>query len=419
MSHDGARRPNGSLRAGAAMVDITPANLDGLDAMGPGFNAVHDKLFARAVVFDDGASMIGLVSLDVLEYGDATPLLARIEVELGIPTENVMVVSSHAHNAPRAGLTTPGGLARPPSPQSLAFTTALDDGVIAALTNARQNLVPARIGMATGPVDVNVNRDVKVDGTWTLGVNPEGVCDKTLTVLAVQSDHGIVATLLNYAVHSTVTLGLPLLGADLAGATALAVEQRLGGVACWLPGSLGDQAPKWSLEIARRAGLDPSPDEVFRQLDVLAQTLAEQAGYLAGGLGQWESSGPLAGRSLTIDCPAKAGQEQAANMTQDDVATVALRISLLEIGPWLLAGVGGELTTAAADCLRNQLPPDTVLVSLANQRVGYLGGPPDFEADTFPARGCPVAPNWLSMTAALLDESGWLEQTLAGAKWRH
>lgn len=396
------------LVAGAARVDITPADLAGLDAMGMGFTGVHDRLFARTVVVSDGVGQVAIVSLDLLEYGEAGPLLARIEAELGIPAAAILIVASHAHNAPRAGATPAGGLSRPPTSESLAFTAGLDDLIVESIRLARATMRPARIGVAKGQVDVNVNRDEFKDGAWRLGVDPAGPSDKTITVLAIESADGVVATLLNYGVHATVALGVPLLSADLAGAAATAVERSLGGVACWLPGALGDQAPCWSLEIARRAGAgpsqggDPSPQEVFDRLAGLGETLADEAVRLTGAITDWTSDGTVAGGGAEIACPSKKGTEQAHDMRQDDVAAVALRASVIRVGPHTLAGIGGELTTKAAAILRAVLPGGAVMVSLANQRVGYLADPVSFERGTFEARGCPVADGWLSLVGVRL-----------------
>src|SRR5579863_853211 len=55
------------LRIGAARVDITPSNLHDLNSFGGDFKDVHDSIYARALVMDNGASAAAIVALDVVE----------------------------------------------------------------------------------------------------------------------------------------------------------------------------------------------------------------------------------------------------------------------------------------------------------------------------------------------------------------
>ena len=63
----------GALKVGAAKIDITPSDLTNLNPFGGGsFTAVHDSIYARALVFGDGTAAAAIVSLDVPEVGDMT-----------------------------------------------------------------------------------------------------------------------------------------------------------------------------------------------------------------------------------------------------------------------------------------------------------------------------------------------------------
>src|SRR5919109_4166999 len=93
-----------NLSVGAAKVDITPAELTALNPMGGvSFAGVHDPLYLRALVLNAGTSEVALVSADLIEAGDMTPIRQRIERELGIPSDNVVITATHTHNAPRIG----------------------------------------------------------------------------------------------------------------------------------------------------------------------------------------------------------------------------------------------------------------------------------------------------------------------------
>ena len=91
-----AGEPAGSLRAGAAKVDIAPSKLP------PRSQGVLDPLNARAIVLDNGHDKAALVSVDAGALSTATwqRLSARAKRELGIPPEHFMLTATHTHSAP-------------------------------------------------------------------------------------------------------------------------------------------------------------------------------------------------------------------------------------------------------------------------------------------------------------------------------
>src|SRR5580658_8907181 len=131
-----------NLRAGTAKVDITPKDLKGLWMVwAQPFDGVHDPIYARALVIDNGVNKAALVSTDLVEFGDTTDLRQRIQSELGIPAEHIMISASHDHNAPRGGPITPGSSSaegRPYSPP--AYIKQVDDATVEAVKKARDSM---------------------------------------------------------------------------------------------------------------------------------------------------------------------------------------------------------------------------------------------------------------------------------------
>lgn len=71
----------GPLRAGAAKVDITPQELAGLTNLWKHpFEGVHDQIFLRALVVDNGTNTAAIVAADLLEFGDTRLVRERIEI---------------------------------------------------------------------------------------------------------------------------------------------------------------------------------------------------------------------------------------------------------------------------------------------------------------------------------------------------
>ena len=92
------------LKVGAAKVSITPP-----DDFFPypqakrGFVGVHDPIFARVIVVDDGSSEVALVGLDLTMVQAGSALPQKIGAALGIPADHVMVSATHDHNTPNQG----------------------------------------------------------------------------------------------------------------------------------------------------------------------------------------------------------------------------------------------------------------------------------------------------------------------------
>jgi neutral ceramidase len=381
------------LHVGAARVDITPADLTELNPIGGGsFSAVHDPIHLRVLVIDDGTTEVALVGMDLVEVGDMRDLRARIDREQGIAADHVAITATHAHNAPRLGDVSPGALAHGGGPEQKVYTAWVYDRAIEAIGAARAARRPARMGIGTGTADVNVNRDVLVDGRWELGENPDGPSDKTVTVLRFDDLDGIpIAVWFNYAVHSTVALWTGLLSGDLAGAAEHWAEDELGVVvALFTGGTLGDQGPRVSLEHATG---DARRDRAFAFKAVRDQgaALGMEVVRVARSIDVTRRDVAVHAAERVVPCPTKRGEDVMSDMRQTDDSTVDLRLSLVRLGDVALAGVNGEVVTAIGRRLQDASPlPRTVVVSLVNDRVGYLVDDDAFERNTFEVRGCPV-----------------------------
>jgi len=94
----------GGLRIGAARTDITPS-FD-IDMNGYYFQRfpvdVHDPLYAKTLVLDDGSTILIIVACDLEAMPKETTAYVRGEVErrFAIPPQNVMLSSTHTHTGP-------------------------------------------------------------------------------------------------------------------------------------------------------------------------------------------------------------------------------------------------------------------------------------------------------------------------------
>jgi hypothetical protein len=219
----------GPLRVGAARIDITPAPDAALPMAGyasrtQGFRGIHDPLFVRAIVLDDGTTQVALVAWESLYVPDQVwaETSQQIAKDTGIRTEHVLLSAVHDHGAPTLA---------PPEPTAAqrAYRTTVQNAAVDAVRRAKAQLQPARFGIGRTPAYVNINRREFFPGRgWWLGFNEEGVSDKTVTVLRFEDLNGKpIAFWINYAVHAVV-MGPDnyQITGDIAGATSRFVEQH-------------------------------------------------------------------------------------------------------------------------------------------------------------------------------------------------
>ncbi|MGH7193247.1 MAG: neutral/alkaline non-lysosomal ceramidase N-terminal domain-containing protein, partial [Candidatus Saccharimonadales bacterium] len=274
----------GPLRAGAAKVDISPTK-----DMFPmrNFIDVHDPLYARALVLDNGSVKIALISVDTGGVPNAADVVKATAAQLGIPETHLSISSTHDHSTPNS----PGGGRG--VYDLTPYNELLKKGVIEAAEEANANLKPARIWFGTGKAYINTNRDEKIGDNYHMGYSPEGPTDKTVAVMKVITPTGEpIAIWSNYAVHGVVMFlsktkdGHPEISGDIGGATSTYVEDRIKGtIALWTPGAAGDQNPLFMSTYNQDApDVYDEGEAGWAILDVQARRLGEEVVRVANSI---------------------------------------------------------------------------------------------------------------------------------------
>jgi neutral ceramidase len=364
----------GTLRAGAAKVDITPAPdaalpMSGYGGRTEGFKSIHDDLSVRAIVVDDGASQAALVGCEVIGISHAMweKIVQRITQETRIPRDNILLAGTHTHAAPAIGTynePAEGDLAR----RRAAYVQKFEDAVVAAVRNAQAGLQPAKAGFGTGKANVSMNRRARNgEGGWMLGNNPDGVSDKTVAVIKFETLSGEpFAIFSNYGVHGTVMgSGNLQISSDLPGATARFVEQHYGGtvVSPWTSGAAGDQDPIY------RTGMD------FRNVAALGVILGEEVVRVADAV-KTSTRARIRGMQKVVTCPGKRTLQAPGPNREyktEDTDPVPIRLSLLVFNDIAIAGISGEVLTNISLRLKKESPFNrTIMVTHGNGSSGYI-----------------------------------------------
>jgi len=386
-----------SLRVGATKVDITPSDLTNLNPWGGTYKDVHDHIYARMLVLDNGVNTAALVSLDLAETGDTTEVRQRIQSELGIPVDHIIITSSHDHSAPRAGVVTAGGLAHGASSATAGFTNTLYDKIVNGLKQAKASLQPARFGMGTGVCDINVNRDEYVPQTksWVQGVNQNRPSDKTVWVMKFETLSGEpIAVFFNYAVHSAVALGTGSLSRDLGGSAARYVEERYNNkvVALYTMGAAGDQNPRIMFGGGGGPSAPVDSTVVYDAMNAMGTMLGAEVVRTAKLIQEMASTVRLEAAERIVSCPVKKGVNQMGDMKQEDVSSMPLHLGLIMINQVALTGVSGEVVTNIYLHLKKASPlTNTIMMTLANDRVGYIVDDEAYDTPYFETNGTPIA----------------------------
>jgi neutral ceramidase len=386
---------SGNLRAGAARVDITPPANEfpfPLTAQEPmsSYVGVHDPLYARALVLDDGSTQVAIVIVDVSEIPRHEEFQRTVAQALGIPEANLILAASHTHSEPTMYYhegAPPGAQNAAPAVSSAAqnaqWTRELDrviQGAAEAARQAKAQLRPARVSFARGQAWVNIR-----DGEAGQG-DPLGPSDKSLDVLRFDGTEGTpIALLLDYGVPSSIMLhnitrdnGAEVSG-DLLGTAAQLIEKQSPNapVALFASGADGDQRPIFRSTPAA-VGKLPAVKEgaaAWDMVDVLGSVLANAALAVTDGMQPGTGEVKISAAAKTVSCPSnKMTRDPATGKTTfEDGPPAQIPLHLIRIGDIAVAGVGGNVGSEIGKKFKASSPlPQSTMVTVTSGSAGYI-----------------------------------------------
>lgn len=213
------------LKIGATQVDITPpigCLMAGYGGRHEGAQGIHDNLYARTMVLDDGTTKVGIVACDLVGLDKYAVTLIRQTVEAltDIPGQHVMVCTTHTHAGPaiRIGRGSPDVARGQPPIEALVEITArkIAGGVAIADRHRREGVLKVGKGRVTS---VGQNRR-----------RPDWPTNPILKVLRADTfARQPIGAILNYPCHGTVmNRDNLLLSADYPGAVVRTVQKVIG-----------------------------------------------------------------------------------------------------------------------------------------------------------------------------------------------
>jgi neutral ceramidase len=368
-----------NFRAAVVKINITPNSPKQLLGYAARLSTgIHDSIYHRIIVLDDGTTQFYLVSTEVCEFSPSEyeNVASQLNKKLGIKPNNFWWSVTHTHSAPEVG---PPGLGeaflgdRYEHSVDTAYTSFIGQSIIAGIEEARKKLEPAKLGAGWGFSQANINRRaLDVDGKASLGLNPDGPVDRRIGLIRIEKQNGSpLALIVNYPIHGTV-LGQEsmVISGDAPGIVSQYVEEKIGAPVLFINGAAGDLAPIYSVYPDFRSGH-------LMQFRVL---LGDKIIDANKKLLSMTDSVKLTTGTITVEGPAKPGLKWPAYLknynrnTKEGTNLIRLPVKFLkineDIGIW---STPLELFCEIANEIRDRSPfPYTFYYGYTNGWLGYL-----------------------------------------------
>jgi Neutral/alkaline non-lysosomal ceramidase, N-terminal len=212
------------LLVGASAVKITPPLGSAMAGYfhNRGAEAVHDDLYAKALVMQKDGVRAALVVCDLISIPrEVTEQVRTITAkDLGIPNSNVMISATHAHTGPVMA-SEADAYNLPPGMRKIAseYSQSLPGKIVDCIRMAIKNMQSTKISAATGTENTLAfnRRFFMKDGTvgWNPGkknpaiLRPTGPVDPGVPVVYFESNGGKpVAIYVNFTMHLDTVGGL-------------------------------------------------------------------------------------------------------------------------------------------------------------------------------------------------------------------
>ncbi len=406
----------GKLKAGAASVCITPpvgVDLCGFAGRDSGSVGVHDDLYAKALVLDDGKKRVAIVTADLIGLDFETVNGIREGVSAGgwADPGSVMISCSHTHSGPATRRL------RSIGETDGAYMNMTARKIVGAVAMACRDLAPSSFGFGRGDALVGINRRMKrEDGITVLGENPGGPVAPWVDVIRVDREDGSpYAVLSSHAAHPVVMARTNLLvSADYPGYAMHLVEKNEPVISMFAQGCCGNINSKpvaGTFEDVKRLGtiLGAEIVKTFESigtstdvsLDVSSallklplmelppkEELVREAERCRSDLKRYESDPEKLKRSA--EASYLKWTEDAIALLDDPSGPAFLDfpVQAVRIGDGVIVGLPGEIFVEYALEIRSRSPFDpTMVLGYTNGVIGYVPtreayGEGGYEVDT-------------------------------------
>jgi neutral ceramidase len=380
---------NMTWRIGLSKSVITPEKpmwMAGYAARTTPATGIYHDLWAKVMVLEDqSGKQLVLVTSDIL--GFPKKMSDRIRRKLmetyGWNPSQIILNGSHTHSGPvlEEALYDIYPLDTEQLALVKSYSQWLEQRVLTLVEEAHQNLRPAKLYAANGVARFQVNRRENAERDIASKTTLAGPIDHAVPVTKIEDQAGnLLAILFGYACHPTVLDHYSWSG-DYPGFAQIELEKLYPGtVAMFFQGASGDQnpIPRRTLPLAKQYGktlaaaVERVLEEDMQPLAANAQTayteinlpfapapnqaeLTRMANEQSGYLKRW------AERMLT---------EQTQGIQHP--TSYPYPIQVWQLGHQLIFNLGGEVTVAYANALKQTFGQDSFVMAYSNDVMGYI-----------------------------------------------
>ena len=402
------------FRAGSAAITITPKPgvlLDGVLMQIGTAKHIHDDLYVRALVLDDGTTRIAIAICDACMLGQdvCDKAKAMVNRQTGLPRDRILLAATHTHCAPRA-------MHIGKEPLDNEYHDILVQQIAESVVRATKNLAPAKIGWGkvnkpeyprcrrwlvkpgtAGTNPFGERSDKVANRNNKNAIKPTGPVDPELFILSVQHTDGRPLALLgNYSIHFA-GFKQGEVSADYFGYFSRQIAELLDPTQ-GQPSFVGIMSNGTSGD----TNIDKDRDHPFERMKQVGHDLAEEAqrvcqkityhnkAFLATAQTEVELMvrHPNEDRILwanTIWSKAKPKVATGQQLTRSEIyareaihlsrfpRSVSLPLQAIRIGDLAIVAIPCEVFAETGLAIKRSSPfPSTFTISLANGYAGYL-----------------------------------------------
>ena len=263
------------MRFGVAKEIITPVEPTRLVCSGPLdeiYKGVHDDIFVRCLVLDDGKSKSVFLSYDLVFYDHSLNdrIAAYANEKYDIEKDAVVIAHTHAHMTPSVRGYCPGAF-------HYDYEEFLVERSKNVLDRAIAILYEGEVEYGTFDGDFNISRRGVRDGVRTNAPDLDYKCDKEFFVMYIRDMAGRIRFIMtNYACHPVNHPAIGVVCSDFPGRMVQHLEMKYyGAMGMFFQSSGGDVRPKPTATAEVLAGILPWQRLSFEKLDAFSKEMAD------------------------------------------------------------------------------------------------------------------------------------------------
>ncbi|HEV7348930.1 neutral/alkaline non-lysosomal ceramidase N-terminal domain-containing protein [Telluribacter sp.] len=371
----------GPLQVGWARINITPSTPTPMagygNRWGKAYESVHDSVYVRAIVLDNGTSRAALITADLLIIPPTVTERLKWKLKaINFSFDQVYLGATHSHNSIGGwGNTITGELfAGDFDPNAVE---QIAQAMFLAITRARDAQAPATMTYRETVDSVNVRNRL---------VGEEGTVDPEVRTLQFTTREGKKALLTSYSAHSTL-LGSKVmaLSRDYPGLLVDSLERSAASFAMYMAGAVGSMGP-----------VERGKDDFEEMVN---QAAGVQRSVLSSGAIEEVQAGSLI-QSLTLALPLREPKPRLTRIFalrpwvfRWAFGDYPVYVKALRIGNVLMVGLpcdfSGELM-ADLDAYAKKQGLNLMVTSFNGGYIGYITHDRYFERDTYET----ITMNW-------------------------